>query len=160
MTFVRMTGPEPPSSFCVGLTDPSPAPSSAFPTVLTQAEEEEDVMTKRSALMMAGGLALSLLVGVVAMSLMVGGTSVANAGRQHEPIVKHQIETVTVHRKANTPPTGGVRVIHLSPSSASGSVVSAGSSDDSFESEGTADGSDDGSFGSSGRSSGSSFGDD
>jgi hypothetical protein len=117
-------------------------------------------MTKRSALTMAGGLALSLLVGVVAMSLMVGGTSVANAGRQLKPIVKHQVETVTVHRKSNTPPTGGVRVIHLSPSSASGSVVSAGSSDDSFESEGTADGSDDGSFRSSGQSGGSSFGDD
>jgi hypothetical protein len=129
--------------------------------VVTQVEkEEEDIMTKRSALTMAGGLALSLLVGVVAMSLMVGGTSVANAGRQHKPIVKHQVETVTVHRKADTPPTGGVQVIHLSPSSASGSAVSAGSSDDSFESEGTADGSDDGSFGSSGQSGGSSFGDD
>ena len=87
-------------------------------------------MTKRSALTMAGGLALSLLVGVVAMSLMVGGTSVANAGRQHKPIVKHQVETVTVHRKADTPPTGGIQVIHLSPSSASGSVVSAASSDE------------------------------
>jgi hypothetical protein len=132
-----------------------------FPTVVTQVEEEEeDIMTKRSALTMAGGLALSLLVGVVAMSLMVGGTSVANAGRQHKPIVKHQVETVTVHRKADTPPTGGVRVIHLSPSSASGSLVSAGSSDDTFESEGTTGGSDDGSFGSSGQSGGSSFGDD
>jgi hypothetical protein len=122
--------------------------------------EKEDGMTKRSALTMAAGLALSLLVGVVAMSLMVGGTSVANADRQHKPIVKHRVETVTVHRKADTPPTGGVQVIHLSPSSTSGSVVSAGSSDDSFESEGTAAGSDDGSFGSSGQSGSSSFGDD
>jgi hypothetical protein len=65
-----------------------------FPTLLTQAEKEEDIMTKRSALTMAGGLALSLLVGVVAMSLMVGGTSVANAGRQHMAIVKHLVERV------------------------------------------------------------------
>jgi hypothetical protein len=128
--------------------------------VLRQAEKEEDIMTKRSALTMAGGLALSLLVGVVAMSLMVGGTSVANAGRQHKPIVKHQVETVTVHRKADTPPTDGIQVIHLSPRAPSSSVVSAGSSDDSFESEGTADASDDGSSGSSGPSGGSSFGDD
>jgi hypothetical protein len=116
-------------------------------------------MTKRSALTMAGGLALSLLVGIAAVSLTLGGTSLANADRQHKPIVKHRVETVTVHRKADAPAAGGVRVIHLPSGSVGGSVVSAGSSDDSLEGEGTTDGSEDGSFGSS-VSDSSSLGDD
>jgi hypothetical protein len=123
-------------------------------------------MTKRSALTMAGGLALSLLVGVVAMSLMLGGTPQANADRQHQPIVKHRVETVTVHRKAHAPSAGGVRVIHLPPSSLGSSSVSASSpedgsdSADTFESERTTGGSEDDSFGPSVPSGGSSFGDD
>ena len=40
-------------------------------------------MTKRSAITMAAGLAMALLVGVTAVSLMLGGTSVATASGQH-----------------------------------------------------------------------------
>jgi hypothetical protein len=109
---------------------------------------------------MAGGLALSLLVGIAAISLMLGGSTLATADRQHKPIVKHQVETITIHRKADAPSAGGVRVIHLPSSSVGASLVSAGSSDDIFESEGSTGGSDDGSFGPSVQSGDSSFGDD
>ena len=96
-------------------------------------------MTKKSALTMAAGLALALLVGVAAMTLTFGGASVANATRQHKPIVKHQVQTVTVHRKSDAPSSsGGVRIVHLSPSSGVTQTTS-GYSDDSFENEGSDD---------------------
>ena len=88
-------------------------------------------MKKKSALTMAAGLAIALLVGVAAMTLTFGGTSVANATRQHKPIVKHQVQTVTVHRKTDAPSSGGVRVVHLSSTDP---TVSSGS-DDAFENE-------------------------
>jgi hypothetical protein len=123
-------------------------------------------MTKRSAITMAAGLAMALLVGVTAVSLMLGGTSVATASGQHrKPLVKQQVQTVTVHRKApQTSGSGGVRIVHLSGSSgsnASSSYQTAGYGDDGFESEGTEGGSpDDGaSTGSTGSSQGF-FGDD
>jgi hypothetical protein len=88
-------------------------------------------MTKKSALTMAAGLALALLVGVSAITLTFGGTSAANASRDREPIVKRQVQTVTVHRTSDGPATAGVRVVHLS---SPGSATSSGS-DDSFENE-------------------------
>ena len=112
-------------------------------------------MTKRSAMTMAAGLALALLVGVAAISLTLGGTSVANATREHKPIVKHQTHTVTVHKKAPAPASsGGVRIVHLSSSSApmptTLSQSSAGYSDDGFESESGDDGYGSGSSGAMG----------
>jgi hypothetical protein len=97
-------------------------------------------MTKKSALTMAAGLAIALLVGVAAMTLTFGGTSVANATRQHKPIVKHEVQTVTVHRKNDAPSSGGVRVVHLSstdPTLSSGSddAFEDGANDDAFENE-------------------------
>jgi len=89
-------------------------------------------MTKKSALTMAAGLAIALLVGVAAMTLTFGGAGVANASRERKPIVKHQVQTVTVHRKAGTSSSnGGVRVVQLG---SSGSAMSNGS-DDAFENE-------------------------
>jgi hypothetical protein len=88
-------------------------------------------MTKKSALTMAAGLALALLVGVAAITLTFGGPSVASAGGDHKPVVKHQVQTVTVHRKADGSSTGGVRVVHLA---SSGSAMTSGS-DDAFEDE-------------------------
>jgi hypothetical protein len=89
-------------------------------------------MTKKSALTMAAGLALALLVGVAAMTLTFGGAGVANASRERKPIVKHQAQTVTVHRKADASPlSGGLRVVQLG---SSGSGMSSGS-DDAFDDE-------------------------
>jgi hypothetical protein len=104
-------------------------------------------MTKRSAITMAAGLAGALLVGVVAISLMLGSVSVASAGRQHKPVVKKQVQTVTVHKKSNASLSGGgVRIVHLSPSgSATSMTTTAGYSDDVYESEGAGSSSDDGS---------------
>jgi hypothetical protein len=118
-------------------------------------------MTKKSALTMAAGLAIALLVGVAAMTLTFGGTSVANATRQHKPIVKHQVQTVTVHRKADAPSSsGGVRIVHLSSTAPAGSETTSGFSDDGFENEGSDDAFEDGSFGTSGSMNGGSQGDD
>jgi hypothetical protein len=93
-------------------------------------------MTKRSAITMAAGLAVALLVGVAAISLTFGGAPVANAGRDNKPVVKHQVQTVTVHRKADAPATGGVRIVHLSSTAPTASATMSGSSDDDgFEDE-------------------------
>jgi hypothetical protein len=117
-------------------------------------------MTKRSAITMAAGLALALLVGVAAITLTFGGASVASAGGQHKPIVKHQVQTVTVHRKADAPSPSGIRIVHLGSTTAMPTSTS-GSSDDGFENEGIDDGFEDGSFGtSSGSTSGASLSDD
>jgi hypothetical protein len=117
-------------------------------------------MTKRSAITMAAGLALALLVGVAAISLTFGSVPVANAGGQGAPRVRHQVQTVTVHRKSGEPSSSGVRIVHLGAGSATSTSTSA-YSDDGFENEGTDDGFDDGSTGtSSGQTSGGTHGDD
>ena len=74
-------------------------------------------MTKRSAMTMAAGLATCLVVGVVAIMLMAGGVSIANAGAENKPLVRREMQTITVHRKAHSSGAGVVRVIHLSSSS-------------------------------------------
>lgn len=97
-------------------------------------------MTKKSAMTMAAGLALALLAGVAAITLTFGGATVANASRDRKPIVKHQVQTVTVHRKADASSSGGgVRVVDLG---SSGLAMSNGS-DDAFESEANDDAFDD-----------------
>jgi hypothetical protein len=116
-------------------------------------------MTKKSAMTMAFGLALALLVGVAAISLTFGGTSVASASRQHKPIVKHQVQTVTVHKQAKAQASsGGVRIVHLSSSAPTSTYqpTSAGSSAAGFENEAGDDGY--GSFPSG--SDGGNYGDD
>jgi hypothetical protein len=116
-------------------------------------------MTKKSALTMAAGLALALLVGVAAITLTFGGTSVANASRDRKPIVKHRVQTVTVHRKAEVSSSGGsVRIVHLSSTTPTASATESGFSDDGFENEANDDAFDDGPH--QGSSSSGSHGDD
>jgi hypothetical protein len=115
-------------------------------------------MTKKSALTMAAGLALALLVGVAAITLTFGGTSVANASRDRKPIVKHQVQTVTVHRRADASSGGGVRIVHLSSTTPTVSATESGFSDDGFENEANDDAFDDGPH--QGSSSSGSHGDD
>jgi uncharacterized membrane protein YgcG len=121
-------------------------------------------MTKRSAMTMAAGLAMALLVGVVAVSMMLGSASVATASREHKskPIMKRHVQTVTVHRTAPATNAPTVRVVHLSPTSgyapASTTSMSSGYADDGgFESDG---GSDDGGSTLTGGGSQGNYGDD
>ncbi len=77
-------------------------------------------MNKRSAMMVAAGLVLTLVVGGVAVAVGVVGPSTSAAGprtvhRQHpKPIVKTKKRTVTIHR------SGGVVAVPV----ATGSSVS------------------------------------
>jgi hypothetical protein len=99
-------------------------------------------MTKRSAITMAAGLAASLLFALAAVALMVGDASVARAGGEGKPIVKRQVQTVTVHRKAHTDASRSVHVVHLGSGSAAGSSSMSAFDDEGFEPDG--DGSFDG----------------
>jgi hypothetical protein len=121
-------------------------------------------MTKRSAMTMAAGLAFALLAGVVAISLTLGATPAANASRERKPLIKHQVQTVTVHRKAASSAPAGIRIVQLPLSSTSSSTFesSAGQSfdDQGPDPEGPDDATfDDSSSGGSQTSQGS-FGDD
>ena len=104
-------------------------------------------MTKRSAMTMAAGLAFALLAGVVAISLTLGATPAANATRERKPVVKHQVQTVTVHRRAGSADSSGVQVVQLPPTSTSTSSIES-SSGGSFDEQGMDnEGPDDGTFG-------------
>ena len=91
-------------------------------------------MTKRSAITMAAGVATALLIGVAAIALMMGEVSVATAGGERKPIVKRQVQTVTVHRKSHADASPFVQVVHLG--SASGSSSIAAVDDEGFEHDG------------------------
>ncbi len=79
-------------------------------------------MTKRSAITMAAGVATALLIGVAAIALMMGEVSVATAGGERKPIVKRQVQTVTVHRKAHADASPSVQVVHLGSAAGSSSI--------------------------------------
>ncbi len=81
-------------------------------------------MTKRSAITMAAGLALALLVGVAAISLTLGDGAAASVSGHRKPKIEHRVQTVTIHRKASSTPAPS-RVVHLASSSASGAATSA-----------------------------------
>ncbi len=107
-------------------------------------------MTKRSAFMLAAGLAVALLIGVAAISLSLGDPSVAHAGAHRTPIVHHRVQTVTIHKKA---PSRGARapvqIVHLPATSSTGAAsVPIGSGD--AETHGDDSGADDNGRGSSG----------
>ena len=112
-------------------------------------------MTKRSAMTMAAGLATCLVLGVVAIVLMAGGVSIANAGAENKPLVRREVQTITVHRKAHSSDAGVVRVIHLSSSSTDPSSESSSHENEmENENEGVEqDGNDDGSSQHAGRQS-------
>ena len=99
-------------------------------------------MTKRSAMTMAAGLATCLVLGVVAIMLMAGGVSIANAGAENKPLVRREVQTITVHRKAHSSDAGVVRVIHLSSSSSMSSSHEneMENENEGFEHEGNNDG--------------------
>jgi hypothetical protein len=113
---------------------------------------------------MAAGLAFALLAAVVAISLTLGATPAANASRERKPLIKHQMQTVTVHRKAASSAAAGVRIMQLPLSSTSSSTVES-SAGQSFDDQGPdPEGPDDATF-DSGASGGSqtsqgNFGDD
>ena len=112
----------------------------ASPYGVTDASERGTAMTKRSALTMAASLAVALLIGVAAIALMVGDVSVATAGGERKPIVKRQVQTVTVHRKAHGDASPSVQVVHLGSGSATSLSSVAASDGEGFESD------DDGTF--------------
>ena len=121
-------------------------------------------MTKRSAMTMAAGLAFALLAGVVAISLTLGATPAANAIRERKPLVKHQVQTVTVHRRVGSAASSGVQVVQLPPTSTSTSFTET-SSGGGFDDQGMDnEGPDGGTFGDASsdgaRASLGTFGDD
>ena len=93
-------------------------------------------MTKRSAITMAASLALALFIGVFAIALMMGDASVATAGGERKPIVKRQVKTVTVHRKAHADASPSVQVVHLGSGSAASPSSTSASEGEGFDSEG------------------------
>ena len=111
-------------------------------------------MTKSSAMTMAAGLAFALLAGVVAISLTLGATPAANAIRERKPLVKHQVQTVTVHRRAGSASPSGVQVIQL-PSTSTSSFDDQGMDDEGPDGGTFGDASSDGA-----RASLGTFGDD
>lgn len=54
-------------------------------------------MTKRWAMAMAVGLALCLALGLLAITLMAGGVSVAN-GTERRSLVRPEVSALTIHR--------------------------------------------------------------
>jgi hypothetical protein len=90
-------------------------------------------MTKRSAITMAAGLALALLVGVAAISLTLGDGAAASVSGHRKPKIEHRVQTVTIHRKASSTPTSP-RVVHLA-SGAATSATASGYSESESESE-------------------------
>jgi hypothetical protein len=115
-------------------------------------------MTKRSAITMAAGLALALLVGVAAITLTMSGGATAHAGGHRKPKIEHRVQTVTIHRKASGAPAPTTRVVHLPSSTAPAAAPSTGSSG---YSEGESQATDDAEgSGSHAESSGAEVGDD
>ena len=94
-------------------------------------------MNKRSAMLMAAGLVLTLIVGGVAMSIGLTGPTSSEATPRAErrrtaaPIVKTVKHTVTVHKRGSATPATGTGT---SGSNSAGSV--AGSTDDDHGSDG------------------------
>jgi hypothetical protein len=91
-------------------------------------------MNKRSAMLVAAGLVLTLVVGGIAVGVGLTGPEIGSArprsGRERpSPIVKTTTKTVTVHRKSDASTDGGAAV----PGTSSSSLSSAyGSSDDAY----------------------------
>ena len=110
--------------------------------------QKGEAMTKRSAITMAAGVATALLIGIAAIALMMGEVSVATAGGERKPIVKRQVQTVTVHRKAHADASPSVQVVHLGSGSAAGASSISAFDDEGYEHEGDSS-FDDGAVGSS-----------
>lgn len=103
-------------------------------------------MNKRSAMAIAAGMIVALMVGAAAVSIGLGGPGTATAGATRAagaPVVRTTHRTVTVHKPAKSSPAARTVVIGSAWASTSSSATSQG--DDQFEgSEGTGDSSSDG----------------
>jgi hypothetical protein len=118
-------------------------------------------MNKRSAMAIAAGMVVALMVSASAVSIGLGGPGTASAGTAREagkPVVRTVHRTVTVHKPAKGSPEA--RTVVLGSASAPESSASISEGDDQFEpeSEGTDDSS--GDQVESGDSSGTGGGDD
>lgn len=93
-------------------------------------------MNKRSAMAIAAGMVVALMVGAAAVSVGLGGAGTASAGTAREagkPVVRTVHRTVTVHKQANGSPEARTVVLGSAPAPASSSSISEG--DDQFEQE-------------------------
>ncbi|MEO8477174.1 MAG: hypothetical protein ABI572_09000 [Actinomycetota bacterium] len=113
-------------------------------------------MNKRSAMMVAAGLVLTLVVGGVAVAVGMTGPEASSAQsklthKKNKPIIKTTKKTITVHKKGQAPAGTAVTL----PAASSGTVSSSsGSTSDSSYGDDTSDDT------SSDTSSDSSYGDD
>jgi hypothetical protein len=92
-------------------------------------------MNRRSAVMLAGGLVLTLIVGGLAVATGLTGPAVSDAetltgGASAEPIVRTVRRTVTVHKKADAAPGEVVQAGAPSRSTDVGSASAAGEGED------------------------------
>lgn len=95
-------------------------------------------MNKRSAMFVAAGLVLSLLVAGVSMAMGVTGPSAdaKTTVRSQKPIVKTVTRTVTVHKKAKADGTAGPVIVRTTdPTGSTGTSDSESTGDDSYDSE-------------------------
>ncbi len=93
-------------------------------------------MKKRSAMVMAAGLVLALLVGVAGLSVGLAGPDTAGASGTSDPIVRTEHETVTVHRDAKAEPAETVEVVRVAQTTpAAGDVLDDGGHEDEDEEE-------------------------
>jgi hypothetical protein len=133
-------------------------------------EEEEPTMNKRSAMLVAAGLVLTLIVGGVAIAVGMTGPSSSAASpktvKQHKkqkPIIKTVRRTITVHKKA---PAAAVAAPVYAASSGTAPSTSSGyassntgsGSGSSYGDDGGHDDGHDSGFGDDGGSAGGSYG--
>jgi len=95
-------------------------------------------MNKRSAMFVAAGLVVAMLVAGLAMATGVTGPSAdaKTTATRRKPVVHTNVKTITVHRKAKATGSTGA-VVYRSTSTAGGTTPTTTSSasygDDSFE---------------------------
>jgi hypothetical protein len=126
---------------------------------VTVIERRRCVMNKRSAMAIAAGMVVALMVGAAAVSIGLGGPGTAAAGTARaagNPVVRTSHRTVTIHKPAKDSPAPRTVVIGSTWTSASSSAIS--QEDDGFEGPDGTDG--DSGGGSEGGGSGSGGGDD
>jgi len=107
-------------------------------------------MNKRSAMLMAAGLVLTLIVGGVAMSTGLTGPTPSRAAPRAErrqttaPIVKTVKRTVTVHKQGSATPAPATSTATGSPGSTSVGSLSGSTDDDHGSDSDDAEGEDHG----------------
>lgn len=108
-------------------------------------------MNKRSAMFVAAGLVVAMLVAGLAMATGVTGPSAdaKTTATRRKPVVHTNVKTITVHRKAKA--TGSTGAVVYRTSTAGGTTTTTSSAsygDDSFEpgDDGSSEGSSSGTF--------------